>query len=58
MSGNFRYTQWDPQLIVSQIFTIQALFYTSLGVLVYVSDCLTGHSPSLNHIFSYQVSIH
>ncbi|CAG2103417.1 unnamed protein product [Medioppia subpectinata] len=54
MSGHFRYTQWDPQLIISQIITIQSLFYTSLGVLIYISDCITGHSPQLNHLFNYQ----
>jgi len=56
--GQFRYSVWDPPLIVSQILTIQGLFYTSLGILIYVSDCLTGHSPSLGHIFSYQVRIY
>jgi len=54
MSGQFRYTQWDPILIVSQIITIQTLFYTSLGILIYVSDCMTGQSPALSHLFSYQ----
>ena len=55
MTGQFRYTTWDPILIVSQILTVQTMFYTSLGILIYVADCLTDYSPSLTHMFSYQV---
>lgn len=55
MSGQFRYSIWDPALIIFQIITVQAMFYSSLGILIYVVDCLTGYSPSLSHIFSYYV---
>jgi hypothetical protein len=54
MSGQFRFSVWDPLLITSQILTIQALYYTSLGVLVFVADSVYGQPPSLSHIFGYQ----
>ncbi|PRD31860.1 UNVERIFIED_CONTAM: Sys1 [Trichonephila clavipes] len=34
MRGHFRYFVWDPFLIVSQIITIQAIFYGLLGLWV------------------------
>ncbi|XP_015789010.1 protein SYS1 homolog [Tetranychus urticae] len=55
MTGKFRLTVWDPILITSQILTIQALFYTSLAILIYVVDCIYVESPSLTHIFTYQI---
>ncbi|KAI1285297.1 Protein SYS1 -like protein [Halotydeus destructor] len=54
MTGQFRYTVWDPLLTASQVVTMQSFYYTSLGILIFVADCLYGQSPSLSHIFSYQ----
>lgn len=51
--GHFRPSVWDPLLTIAQIITIQSLYYSSLGILVFVIDCLFGHDPSLNHIFNY-----
>ena len=51
--GQFRYTVWDPWTIVSQILTLQAIFYLFLGLWIAVF-CLMSDSPrSLDQIFSY-----
>jgi len=51
--GQFRYTVWDPWTIVSQILTLQAIFYLFLGIWIAVF-CLMSDSPrSLDQIFSY-----
>lgn len=31
MAGQFRYTVWDPVMIISQIVTLQSVFYVCLG---------------------------
>lgn len=54
MVGQFRYTTWDPVLIVSQIVTMQAIFYGCLSAWMVVMDLLLGDAQSLDHIFSYQ----
>lgn len=53
-SGQFRPSVWDPLLAISQIVTIQTMWYTSLGILVFVNDCLISQPPSLDHIFDYR----
>lgn len=55
MSGNFRYTRWDPILISSQIVAIQSTYYTTLGLLFYIFANLTGHLASLDQIFSVNI---
>ncbi|EEB12748.1 conserved hypothetical protein [Pediculus humanus corporis] len=52
--GQFRNSTWDPILIMSQIVALQALFYLSLGAIVFLMDCLLGSSRSLDHLFKYQ----
>ena len=55
--GSFRYTVWDPFMIVSQMSTLQCLYYVSLGLWIFVFDVLSGTPRSLDHIFQYKVSI-
>lgn len=57
LSGQFRHTQWDPLLIVSQIVALQTIFYVALGMWVAVMNLLVGTSRSLDHLFKYQVGI-
>ena len=57
MRGHFRYSVWDPFLIISQILTIQAIFYMSLGVCIFLTDIISGYSQSLDQLFLYKVSI-
>lgn len=54
-SGQFRITIWDPILIVSQIVALQAVFYLSLGGILFLMDVLLDSSRSLDHLFKYQV---
>ena len=44
-------TTWDPRLIVSQILTMQCLFYVSLGLFMWVLDAITGNVLSLGMKF-------
>ncbi|KAG8188885.1 hypothetical protein JTE90_014945 [Oedothorax gibbosus] len=55
MRGHFRYTVWDPLLIISQIVTIQAIFYVSLGVWIFLTDIISGHGQSLDQIFLHKI---
>ena len=55
--GSFRYTVWDPFMIVSQMSTLQCLYYVSLGIWIFVFDVLSGTPRSLDHIFQYQVCV-
>ena len=53
MGNQFRYTVWDPWMIISQIMTLQAVFYVSLGLWI-TAFSLLGESPRiLDQIFSY-----
>ncbi|XP_050715522.1 protein SYS1 homolog [Eriocheir sinensis] len=54
MAGAFRYKIWDPPLIISQIITMQAVFYVGLGIWVASLDLFTGHHRSLDSLFKYQ----
>ncbi|KAK8380191.1 hypothetical protein O3P69_016671 [Scylla paramamosain] len=54
MAGGFRYKVWDPPLIISQIITMQAVFYVGLGIWVATLDLFTGHHRSLDSLFKYQ----
>jgi len=53
--GSFRYTVWDPFMILSQMSTLQCLYYVSLGIWIFIFDVLSGTPRSLDHIFQYQV---
>lgn len=55
-TGSFRYTQWDPWLIISQIISVQCLMYVTLGVILTILGMLAGDSRTLDHIFEYHVS--
>jgi len=52
--GNFRYTVWDPAMIISQIVTLQCFFYVSLGLWIFAFDLMLGEPRSLDQIFKYQ----
>ena len=52
--GSFRYTKWDPFLILSQMSALQCIYYVSLGLWIFFFDVLSGDSRSLDHIFKYQ----
>ena len=54
MAGQFRYTVWDPVMIISQIVTLQSVFYVCLGLWITLFDLMTGESRSLDQIFKYQ----
>ncbi|GBL89997.1 hypothetical protein AVEN_107877-1 [Araneus ventricosus] len=54
MRGHFRYSVWDPLLIISQILAIQAIFYVSLGVWIFLTDTISGYSQSLDQIFLHK----
>ncbi|KAI4468301.1 sys1 [Holotrichia oblita] len=53
LTGSFRYTQWDPWLIISQITCIQCILYTTLGWLLFILGSLVGETRNLDHIFEY-----
>lgn len=57
MSGQFKFTRWDPVLISSQIVAIQATFYFTFGLVLFLISHLFGHFPTIDLIFNYQVSI-
>ncbi len=54
MPGSFRYTVWDPWMIVAQMCTLQCAFYVSLGLWIFFFDALAGYPRALEHIFKYQ----
>ncbi|KAK9892299.1 hypothetical protein WA026_019104 [Henosepilachna vigintioctopunctata] len=53
LTGSFRYTQWDPWLIISQIVTIQCVLYLTLGLWLALLGTLVGDTRTLDHIFEY-----
>lgn len=56
LTGNFRNTQWDPLLIISQIIAFQSVLYLGLGIwMLILNDLIVGSSRSLDHLFKYQV---
>lgn len=55
MAGHFRFSIWDPILIITQIITIQSIFYTSLGFWLVISDALSGATKSLDQLFLYDI---
>lgn len=57
MNGRFRSYVWDPFLIVSQIVTLQCVFYSTLGLVIAACLSLGGYTPSLDLLFD-TTSIH
>ncbi|XP_044745494.1 protein SYS1 homolog [Coccinella septempunctata] len=53
LTGSFRFTQWDPWLIISQIITIQCVLYFTLGLWLAVLGSMVGDTRTLDHIFQY-----
>jgi hypothetical protein len=53
--GSFRYTVWDPFMIISQMSTLQCLYYVSLGFWIFFFDVLSSTPRSLDQVFKYQV---
>ncbi|XP_022907921.1 protein SYS1 homolog [Onthophagus taurus] len=53
LTGSFRYAQWDPWLLISQIVCMQCVLYTSLGLLLTILGGLTSDTRTLDHIFEY-----
>ncbi|XP_066142565.1 protein SYS1 homolog isoform X1 [Euwallacea fornicatus] len=58
LTGSFRYTQWDPWLIISQIVSVQCILYLTLAFLLVVFGALIGDTRSLDHIFEYHVCVY
>lgn len=54
MGGHFRYSVWDPFLIICQIVTIQSIYYVSLGMWIFITDVIFGYSQSLDQLFLYR----
>ncbi|NP_001087885.1 Sys1 golgi trafficking protein S homeolog [Xenopus laevis] len=55
MAGQFRSYIWDPVLIVSQIFLMQLIYYSFLGLWIAVLDLVIHYSPSLDQIFNDEI---
>ncbi len=53
MPGSFRYTVWDPWMILGQMATLQCAYYVSLGLWVFALDALGGYPRTLEHLFKY-----
>lgn len=51
----FRKDDWDPFLIISQIFALQSLYYILLGCCFMLFDWLSGHKPSLDQFFDTEL---
>jgi len=51
--GGFRSSVWDPWLLISQIFTIQSVFYLTFGSWVAIMDYIGGSNNSLDQLFGY-----
>lgn len=54
MAGTFRYTVWDPFMILCQMATLQCAYYVSLGLWIFFFDVIAGIPRSLDHIFKYE----
>ncbi|KAJ8041552.1 Protein SYS1-like [Holothuria leucospilota] len=54
MTSGFRSYVWDPLLIISQIATMQSIFYLGFGVWLSLVDLVLQEPQSLDHIFSYK----
>ena len=53
MVGHFRYTVWDPPLIIAQIISMISILYGGLGFCLLILDYIIGTPISLGQVFSY-----
>ncbi|KAF2887108.1 hypothetical protein ILUMI_19065 [Ignelater luminosus] len=53
LTGSFRYTQWDPWLIIAQIISVQCIMYVTLGLILAVLGHVASDNRTLDHIFEY-----
>ena len=52
--SGFRGSSWDPKLLISQMVSLQSIYYSTLGLLVYCTCLLfPNHGLTLQHILSY-----
>lgn len=58
LTGSFRYTQWDPWLIIFQIISVQCILYVTLGITITLLGTLIGDTRTLDHIFEYHVNVY
>ncbi|XP_064483159.1 protein SYS1 homolog isoform X2 [Ornithodoros turicata] len=56
MSGRFRFTKWDPVLIIAQMVALQSLFYVSLCSCMALTNFIAGENYSVSQLFTYQVA--
>ncbi|XP_076350546.1 sys1 golgi trafficking protein isoform X2 [Tachypleus tridentatus] len=54
MAGHFRYSVWDPLLIITQMITMQCIFYSCLGFCIFLVNVISGDNHSLDQIYLYQ----
>ncbi|PIK39136.1 hypothetical protein BSL78_24025 [Apostichopus japonicus] len=54
MASGFRSYVWDPFLIISQIATMQSIFYMGFGLWLCFVDLVLQVPQSLDHLFSYR----
>ena len=54
-NGAFRSTVWDPILIISQMVTMQSIYYVTLGLWLVVVDFIAGAERSVDQVFGYEV---
>lgn len=57
LTGSFRYTQWDPWLIIAQIVSVQCIVYLSLGLLLTLFGIIIDDNRTLDHVFEYHVRV-
>ncbi|XP_002121739.2 LOW QUALITY PROTEIN: protein SYS1 homolog [Ciona intestinalis] len=55
MQGKFRSSVWDPPLIVSQMITMQCIYYTTLGLVSALVMLVIHNQPSLHYVFDTDV---
>ncbi|XP_072401193.1 protein SYS1 homolog [Diabrotica undecimpunctata] len=53
LTGSFRYTQWDPWLIIFQIVSMQCVLYCTIGLILALLGTLLGEPKTLDNIFQY-----
>ncbi|XP_034241977.1 protein SYS1 homolog [Thrips palmi] len=54
LRGQFRSTIWDPTLILSQILSVQFIFYCCLGLWLLLVNAVSGAYCSLDLLFKYE----
>ncbi|GAB6021648.1 hypothetical protein CHUAL_004232 [Chamberlinius hualienensis] len=54
MNGQFRFSVWDPILLISQMVTMQCCYYVCLGLWIVLASLLEANLQSPDNIFAYQ----